>query len=151
MATRTAKSEYVRALDLMARYLALRDHSRHELQTKLSSRFAPDLVDKLLTEAEEKGLLPAPEEIAERAAAAWLRRGKSRAYVEAQLLKRHLPLPARGDEQELQNVKTLVERKFGDPTTLGYEEQGKAYRFLKYRGFADRLIRMVLNGQGQQE
>lgn len=147
MTTRTNKSEYSRALDLLTRYLALRDHSRHELRQKLSKRFASELIEKLLSEADENGWLTPEEKIAAQAALAWQRRMKSRRYIEGQLRKRKLPLPPRDDETELENVRALVERKFGPPHELSYEERAKAYRFLRYRGFDDRTIGKVFHAQ----
>jgi SOS response regulatory protein OraA/RecX len=143
----TTKSEYSRAVDSLSRYLALRDHSRHELQSKLRRRFAPELVEQVIAEAEERNLIAPPEQISERAALAWQRRLKSRRYIEAQLLKRRLPLPPRDDTQELETVRALVERKFGPANDLSYEDKGKVYRYLKFRGFDDRSIGKVLNGQ----
>ena len=42
MEPETNKSDYTRALNLLTRYLAMRDHSRFELQTKLGKRFAAE-------------------------------------------------------------------------------------------------------------
>lgn len=138
------RNEYARALDSLTRYLALRDHSLYELKTKLLRRFDPDLVDRLLKEAGENGWLTPEEQVAERLVLALERRSKSRRYIEAQLMKRRLPKAKFEDENEEDNVRKLVERKFGTEK-LSYEEKAKAYRFLKYRGFADRMIRKVLN------
>lgn len=143
--TTTNRSEYAQALDLLTRYLALRDHSRLELEQKLSRRFEPEVVERVLLEADANGWLGVPEEIAARTALALQRRKKSRAYVEGQLRERGLPIPQIDEEAELQNARELVERKFGAPAEMSYDDRAKAYRFLKYRGFADRLIRTVLN------
>jgi regulatory protein len=147
MKTRTTKSEYARALDLLTRYLALRDHSRHELQTKLGRRFSEETIAKLLLEADENGWLAPEDKIAASAQAAWQRRLKSRRYIEGQLRKRRLPLPPRNDEIELENGRALVERKFGTPHQLSFEERAKAFRYLKFRGFDDRTIRMVFHAE----
>ncbi len=138
------RNEYSQALDSLTRYLALRDHSRHELKTKLLRRFDPELVDKLMQEAEDNGWLLAEDVIAERLVLALERRNKSRRYIEAQLMKRRLPVPKAEEENEIEIVRKLVERKFGIEK-LSFEEKAKAYRFLKYRGFKDRAIRQVLN------
>lgn len=145
--TKSNRSEYARALDLLTRYLALRDHSRLELERKLSRRFEADLVARVLEEADAHGWIGEPEDIAARAASALQRRMKSRRYVEGQLRKRGLPLPPRDDEKELANARALIERKFGAPTDLSFEERARAFRFLKYRGFEDRLIRMVFHAE----
>jgi SOS response regulatory protein OraA/RecX len=110
----------------------------------LSRRFDAELVERLLTEADENGWLAPEEQIAERLVLALQRRQKSGRYIEAQLMKRRLPKVKREEETEEEIIRGLVERKFGIEK-LSFEEKAKAYRFLKYRGFADRMIRKVLN------
>ena len=139
-----------KALNALAGYLAARDHSRHELKTKLSRRFSESVIEQVLSEAEARNWLPAPEEIARRAALAWQRRHKSRRYIEGQLRKRQLPLPPRDAENEnieRQNVRLLVEKKFGPPQELTFEERVHAQRFLRFRGFDDHTIRTVLHAE----
>lgn len=102
-----------------------------------------------MTEAEENGWLTAEDQIAERLVLALERRQKSRRYIEGQLKKRRLPIPKGEAENEIEIVRNLVERKFGSEK-LSFEERAKAYRFLKYRGFADRAIRQVLNETGEK-
>lgn len=138
------KNDYSRALDSLTRYLALRDHSRHELKTKLLRRFSPELVERLMTEAEDHGWLISEEQIAERLVLALERKQKSRRYIEVQLRKRRLPVPAANEDSEAEKIRHLVHRKFGEGQ-LSFEDKAKAYRFLKYRGFSDRAIRQVLN------
>ena len=145
MKTRTTKTQYALALDLLTRYLALRDHSRFELQQKLAKKFEATLVQQVLADAD--GLIPPEEVIAERAEKAFRGRLKSHRYIEGQLRKRRLPVPAPNSELEKETARELLEKKFGDLSALSYDEKGKAYRFMKYRDFDDRTIRMVLNVQ----
>jgi SOS response regulatory protein OraA/RecX len=143
-------SAYARALDALTRYLALRDHSLYELRTKLGRRFEPELVEKLLNEAELNGWLTPEEQIAERLALSLARRHKSQMYIDGQLRQRGLP-PVKTEAEgagELESIRHLVERKFGTGP-LSYDDKGKAYRFLKYRGFKDSAIRQVLNEERQ--
>ncbi len=147
MKTRTTKTEYARALDLVTRYLALRDHSRFELRQKLSRRFETELIERVMTDADESGWIPSEEVIAQRTALAYQRRLKSRRYIEGQLKKRRLPVPARDSEKEADGVRALLEKKFGQVTGLSYEDKGKAYRYLSYRGFDGATIQKVLNGK----
>ncbi len=147
MKTRIAKTEYARALDLLTQYLALRDHSRHELQQKMSRKFEPTLIQQVIAEADANGWIPPEVLIAERAAQVWNSRLKSRSYIEGQLRKRHLPLPPSDLETEATKARELIEKKYGPPSELNDEDKSKAYRFMKYRGFDDHTIRMVLNGQ----
>ena len=141
------KSEYTKALDLMTRYLALRDHSRYELKTKLNRRFDSKLVDRLLAEAEDRGWLGDEQEMAERLVLSLERKLKSRRYIEDQLRKKRLPLPAANAESEIEKARALAERKFGDLSAIAFEERAKVFRFLKYRGFTDHSIRQVLNAK----
>jgi SOS response regulatory protein OraA/RecX len=136
------KSEYARALDSLTRYLARRDHSKSELRTRLGRKYPTELVDRLLSDAEDSGWLPPEDQLAQRLALTLARRHKSRAYIEAQLRAKGLPVKDGGPE--LENARHLVERKFG-PGPLTSEDQERAYRFLKYRGFEDRVIQQVLN------
>lgn len=99
-------------------------------------------MERLLNEAEENGWLTPEEQIAERLALSLARRHKSQMYINGQLRKRQLPRVQVDDE--LESIRHLLERKFGTGE-LSYEEKGKAYRFLKYRGFKDSAIRQVLN------
>ena len=147
MTTRNPKSEYARALDSLTRLLALRDHSRHELRAKLGRRFPSELVQKLLSDAEENGWLADEQLVAERAALALQRKLKSRRHIEGTLRKRGLPVPPPDEAVELENARALVEKKLGRCTGLSFEERAKAYRYLQYRGFNPRVIRMVFDAK----
>lgn len=145
MAATNNYSPESRARNSLARHLARRDHSRGELREKLSKRFEPDVVEKVLDEAEARGWLASEQVIAERLIAALRRKFKSRRYIEAQLRRRGLPWVDDGDSQgvEVDNARALVEKKFGPPRELSREDRERAYRFLRYRGFEDRWIRQV--------
>lgn len=144
--TKAKKSTaYTRALDSLTRYLALRDHSRAELRQKLTRRHDPELVDHLLLEADANGWLASEESVAEKLVAALERRNKSRRYIEGQLRSKRLPVPPKNEEAELSAARHLIERKFGPPSEMSYEEKTKAMRFLSYRGFNGNAIRQVLN------
>src|SRR5437879_1346003 len=93
----TANQELTQALELLARILAVRDHSRRELHEKLNQKFPEDVVQAALAHAERKRWLQPEAEIAERAALTFQRKLKSRSYIENQLQKRGLPLPPRDD------------------------------------------------------
>lgn len=131
----------------MTRYLALRDHSRGELRSKLSRRYESEIVDRLLAEADDHGWLASDESVAERTVAALIRKNKSQRYIQNQLRKRHLPVVKVDQDSELESARTLLERKMGSATGLTWEQKGKAQRFLAYRGFSSQTIRKVLNGE----
>jgi len=135
-----------RALDTVARLLALRDHSLHELRQKLARRYEEALIESVLVEAEARNWLLNEQDVAKRLCEQLGRRGKSRGYINAQLRKRRLPEVAMAGEDELQKARELLVKKFG-AEKLSYEDKGKAYRFLKYRGFEDQWIRKALNDE----
>lgn len=140
------ENEFKKALDSVARWLALRDHSLYELKTKLERRYDSKVAADALGEAEARGWLVDDEQIAERLAASLSRRGKSQGYIAAQLKKRRLPAVAGDPESELEKARACLVRKFGEEK-LTFEQKGKAYRFLKYRGFDDRSIRKAINNE----
>ncbi|MGZ3722267.1 MAG: regulatory protein RecX [Bdellovibrionales bacterium] len=147
MTSRTNNQEFTQALELLARSLAIRDHSRLELQEKLSKRFAAELIAGVMAEAERKGWLLPENEIAERAALTFQRKLKSRTYVENQLQKRGLPVPPHDNEAEQATARRVVEKKFGAIEDLQPEERTQALRYLSNRGFDESTIRMVLNAE----
>jgi SOS response regulatory protein OraA/RecX len=143
---RTATNpELTQALDLLARLLAIRDHSRLELQEKLNKKFPADIVSEALAHAENKRWLQSEAEIAARAALTFQRKLKSRSYIENQLQKRGLPLPPHDEQAEQAGARKLVEKKFGPVEDLNFESREQALRYLSYRGFTESTIRTVLN------
>jgi len=138
---------FAKALESLARYLAMRDHSETELRTKMRRRFEPDIVEHALIQAKERDWLVAPEKLAQRVIEALGRRKKSHRYIQNALKKRGLPSTTADSEDEIEKIRHLLRSKFVGTQDLSYEEKTKAYRFLKYRGFQDALIRKVLNEQ----
>jgi SOS response regulatory protein OraA/RecX len=138
--------DFTKALDSVARWLAMRDHSVFELKTKLSRQFEDNVISTVLAEAEARGYLLPEEQIAKRLSEALSRRGKSAGYISAELRKRHLPEQEISSEDELEKARQLLVKKFG-AEKLSYEDRAKAYRFLKYRGFDDQWIRKAINNE----
>jgi SOS response regulatory protein OraA/RecX len=147
MTKRTNNQELNQALDKLASYLAVRDHSRLELQNKLSGNFPSEIIAEALALAESKRWLQPEEEIAARAAVVFQRKLKSRSYIENQLAKRGLPLPPRDDEAERATARAAVEKKFGPIGELDIERRRQALRFLAGRGFDEHTMGMVLNAE----
>lgn len=141
----SADEERALALASVMRHIARRDHSRHELQTKLCRRFPPETVEEVLAEAERRGWLKPDDEIAARAALTLHRRLKGRGYIEGQLRKRRLPVPSTDATLEKEKARTLLHRKFGAATLQSQADRARAARYLSYRGFDPRTIRQVLN------
>lgn len=139
------RSSFDRALEALTRYLSVRDHSRFELQTKLERRFEPAVVEDVLAFAAKKRLLLNEKNVAENLVDQLVRKHKSTRFIETELEKRRLPRPEiTAEETELANMRLLLKRKFGlQPLSL--EDQAKAYRFLKYRGFEESAIQQVIH------
>lgn len=97
-----------------------------------------------MSAAAARGLLIPESQVAERLVEELVRKHKSHRFIEEQLLKRGLPVPAFTMDDEILRARHLVERKFG-LDSLSYEDKAKAYSFLKNRGFEDRAIEQVLN------
>ena len=147
MAARETKTnDLAKALDSLARHLARRDHSRHELLQKLQRRFDPEISALAIATAEQRGWLGDEHAIAGRLAEALARKHKSQKYIEAQLRRRRLPVPAVSGDSELTKVKDLLRKKFGE-RTLTLAEKAKAFRYLRLRGFADRWIRKGIQNE----
>lgn len=134
-----------KALDLLTRYLAQRDHSERELRTKLSRRFEDEIIEDVLASAHEHGWLRPPEELASSATEAWNRSHKSHRYIQEQLRRKGLPATPMDEDVEREKVLYHLQKKFGAKPRLSYEDRTKAYRFLKYRGFDDGIIYKVIN------
>lgn len=145
--TKAKKSEeLIRAIDSIARYLALRDHSQYELKTKLARRYEDQVIRDAMGEAEARGWLSDEALIAERLVGVLARKNKSRRYIEAQLRKRRLPVVGLNGDGELEKARELLVRKFGEEK-LNFEDKARAFRFLRNRGFEDKWIRKVLNNE----
>lgn len=142
---------FQRALNKAADILARRNHSEKELREKMGKFFEPDLIDKVIQEAWERHWLLPPEELAKNAAKSWSRSNKSARYIREQLKKRGLPPVEADEEEELQKMRTLLMKKFRltdlENLQLDYDERVKAFRYLRYRGFSDGLIRKVIHEQ----
>lgn len=142
---------FLKALDKAADLLGRRNHSELELRQKLLKNFEEDVVERVVEEAHQRRWLLPPEELAEMAARAWSRSHKSFGYIQAQLKKRGLPIIEIDEELEIQKMKTLLQKKFRlsfeDHLDLSYEDRVRAFRYLKYRGFSDALIRKVIHEQ----
>jgi len=134
-----------KALESLARYLAMRDHSETELRTKMRRRFDLDVIEKALQFARDRDWLTPPEKMAQKATEELGRRKKSHRYIQNSLRKRGLPATRADSNDELEKIRQLLRSKFVELAELSYEEKAKAYRFLRYRGFEDSLIRKVLN------
>ncbi len=131
------------------RMLARREHSRLEMQSRLSSRGADDAeVQSLLDEFEAKGWLSEQRFID--AVVQTRRRRFGTAKVLRELKDKGVSeegLAAARDVlrvEELETARSVWKKRFGEqPSTLA--ERAKQSRFLAGRGFSPEVIRTVLD------
>ena len=149
------------------RWLAMREHSRSELQTKLLRRArriaelesgsgeeapAAPLTDvlALLDELQEKGLLSEARFVESRVHARAARFGNRR--IESELGQHRLAMDAQTAEtlkaSEPQRALAVWERRFGQAPTDAKERQRQT-RFLMGRGFGGDAIRQVFQRLGR--
>ena len=126
------------------RALARRDHSEKELRQKLGRYYDPPAIEAAMAKARDHGYLRAPQELAEKAVRALLRRKKSAGYIQRFLKTRGLPTSEIAADQEAENARAYVERRFGPAAELSFDQKKKAAMALKTRGFSTNVIKTVL-------
>ncbi|MGH8764914.1 MAG: recombination regulator RecX [Burkholderiales bacterium] len=146
-----AKDEADTAVELRARALRLlarREHSRRELERKLSPHAgSSDALDVLLAELKTKNQLSEARFAEERArsmsrkyGAARIRQDLKSKGVSAELIDRV------SSEGELERARAILERKYRQPATTR-EERAKRMRFLQSRGFSSEIIFSLLSAR----
>ena len=136
------KNIRLRAFDL----LALREHTRRELGTKLGRKFHDkDLIDELLDELKAAGL-QSDKRYAEMFLRQRIRKGHGPKRIK-------VDLDSKGIDPELSNmllssdgidwrqlVLTLLQRKCGEKRDLSKADMARSGRFLAQRGFSTEQI-----------
>lgn len=145
------KNPHLRALAAITWYLAKRDHSEKELREKMRERHTPEAIQSALDEARERGWLARPEDLAQRVADALSRRQKSAGYIQGYLRKKGLPQAQLDDQTELEKAQHLLQTKLRKTANLTHEERVKAFRWLKSRGFGDKIIRRAIYEKSNEE
>ena len=139
----------IRALD----YLARREHSRLELEKKLTP-YAPTLEELsfVLDSLEQCGLLTAGRMVEHVVHVRRSKFGSRRIVHELQqkgidedLIAAALP---HLKETELETARTVWRKKFG-AMPINAKERAKQIRFLMSRGFTSEIIRQVLQSQDE--
>jgi len=139
----------IRALD----YLARREHSRLELEKKLTP-YAPTLEELsfVLDSLEQCGLLSAGRMVEQVVHVRRSKFGSRRIVHELQqkgidedLIAAALP---HLKETELETARTVWRKKFG-AMPINAKERAKQMRFLMSRGFTPEIIRQVLQSQDE--
>ena len=140
------------ALDAALRLLALREHSRRELRTKLSSRgYDAGEIGRTLDQLAGRGLI-SDERFAEAFLRSRLERGQGPLKIRAQLKERGVDaqlVDAVLNEAEVdwdRRAAAARSRRFGEPPPGNREDMARQARFLRSRGFAEgQVARAVLN------
>ena len=143
------------ALDVEAgalRLLAQREHSRHELNTKLVRRFGQsETLLQVLDELEQRGLL-SDERFTECYVAMRMHRGYGPLRIRAELRERGIEGELAeiqldlGSEDWLKHLRAVAVQRFGQGEAADRKEQARRARFLQYRGFPESLVRRYLWG-----
>ena len=134
-----------RALRLLAR----REHTRQELERKLSPHAgSSEDLKGLLTGLKQKNQL-SEERFAEERARSMSRRygaARIRQDLKAKGVSEELISRFSSSENEMQKAKEILERKYRTPAATR-EEKAKRMRFLQGRGFSFDIIRSVLSSR----
>lgn len=133
-----------RAMDLLAR----REHSAHELETKLATKF-PEFEEHIVQVLSElqRDNLQSDRRFAEAFIASRIRKGQGPYRISQELQQRGV---TSGDTREalascgqdwFQLAAEVVQRKYGGTPCNSFQEQARRSRFLQYRGFSGEQIR----------
>jgi regulatory protein len=131
-------------MDLLAR----REHSRLELERKLTARdYDSSEVAAVLDELEQDGLLSA-ERFARSFIESRYARGQGPYRIRRELAERGVPSADAWLEDEAFDWDALARttriRRFGEAPPANLREKARQIRFLEYRGFAHDQIRRAL-------
>ena len=132
------------------RLLALREHSRYELQRKLTARYTDNpLLEQILDALQARDLL-SDKRFTQQYSEQRIRKGYGPLRIRAELEERgiqselmapFLDLPAAEWQEQLQ---ITAQRKFGEIQAQDQREQARRARFLQARGFPGAMIRHYL-------
>ena len=146
MAERDTESELrARALRLLAR----REHSRQELERKLSPHAgSSEALQTLVSGLKEKNQLSEARFAEERAR--WLARKYGPARIRQDLKAKGVPeeLVERysSSSDEMAKAKAILERKYRSPATTR-EEKARRMRFLQSRGFSSDIVHKLVSAR----
>jgi len=128
--------------DRIYRLMAMRDHSVHELRTKLSRKpdFDESEFETAILELNKKGLLPDEQILAERVASYLRRRGKGENWIRMQLYKKRLPVKGALDrDAEIETARRILNK-----IKSTYPDKESWARKLINRGFTPMTVATVL-------
>ncbi len=137
--------KYQQAYQAAVRLLAMREHSRRELCSKLGRRFGEEVVEPVLDELESQGL-QSDRRFAEQYVHSRRSKGFGPLRIRAELVERGIgeELIAstldRDDDCWRQLMLEVAQRKFGATPAEDRREQARRGRFLSGRGFPGHLV-----------
>lgn len=127
-------------------YLAQRDHSRSELQLKLSRfDFSPEQIENALIHAESKGWLLPADTLSHKVAEELHRKKKSHDYILQYLQQKELPPVPRDSELELEKAQSVLGKRFSPLSKLSDVDKKQIISYLHNRGFDEETIQRVIN------
>ena len=135
-----------RALRLLAR----REHTRQELESKLSPHAgSAEELKGLLTGLKQKNQLSEERFAEERARRLSRKYGAARVRqdLKAKGVSEELIARFSSSENEMQKAREILERKYRTPAATR-EEKAKRMRFLQSRGFSSEIIFKLLSSRG---
>ncbi|MCC6138520.1 MAG: regulatory protein RecX [Bdellovibrionaceae bacterium] len=123
-------------------YLAIREHSRLELETKLKKHnYSNDDIQTALDHAEKAGWLQTPQALALKVSENLHSKNKSYFYIEEYLNSKGLPPVPRDSERELEKAQILLKSQFSKLSkSTEKDKKQQALRFLQNRGFDSETI-----------
>ncbi len=134
-------------LNKIADYLARRDHSVKEIQEKLAQKqiYDPAEISEAIQKAiDNKWFLP-EEELAEKVARSLYLKNKSYYFISNYLKERGLPKVPFSPDKEASAIGKCLAKKFGNYTSLNFEDKQKAIRLLSSRGFQKEICYKVID------
>lgn len=135
--------------------LALREHSRRELQRKLCARgYAAAEVERLIEDLADRGLV-SDQRMIEAYVAERVRKGFGAMRIRQELRQRGLSdeliasYLERSTQEWADSMSKAHDKRFGPARAAGVKERARRARFLEYRGFPAELIAGFLNGEDE--
>ncbi len=131
------------------RWLGRRDYSCEELARRLSRRYRPDVVERVVAALQERGYLD-DTRFVENYITARRAKGFGPLRIQSELLRRGIGrrLAAESlrlhDEAWVAEARRAKNKKFGDGLPQAPQERLKVQRFLANRGFTDEQIHHCL-------
>ena len=124
--------------------LSRREHSRHELEQRLQSRFDVELLDMVLNELRDEGL-QSDQRFIESFVSAKVNRGQGPVKIAFELKKKGVNEQKvreqldsyQGQWQQL--ARQVLVRKFGEASVIDLKERQKRQRFIAGRGFPNEI------------